>query len=80
MEPGIRAKAKKSGPLLDVLEAAEQRGWEIGWTRNSHIRLMHKNGGMVITGSTASDWRAVKNLRSELRKEELNPSHRRTKK
>ena len=51
-------------------QAAAERGWAIGRTRNGHLRLVHPRAGIVIACGTAGDRRAVRHLRAELRRAE----------
>ena len=40
----------------------------VEFTNGGHIRLRLVNGETVITGSTPSDWRTMRKLRSEVRR------------
>jgi hypothetical protein len=51
----IRYLAREYGATLDV-------------TGSCHFRLRLPNGGLVYAPSTPSDWRAVRNLRANLRR------------
>ena len=57
--------------LKQLLRAAEARGWSVELTRRgAHVRLVHPSGGLVVAASTPSDWRALANLRAQLRRAE----------
>lgn len=55
--------------LRQFLRSIEKDGW--GWhiRRNGHLRLDGPNGEVVFTGGTPTDNRAIKNLRSDMRRE-----------
>ena len=53
----------------DVLAQAKRDGWRVEHTRGGHLRLRHPAATTsVVTSSTASDWRAGRNLAAELRR------------
>jgi predicted RNA binding protein YcfA (HicA-like mRNA interferase family) len=57
--------------LKQLLRAAEARGWRVELTRRGgHVRLVHPDGPVVVAASTPSDFRALANLRSMLRRVE----------
>jgi predicted RNA binding protein YcfA (HicA-like mRNA interferase family) len=56
--------------LAKFLRRASACGWQVTRTRKSHWRLRHPNGGLVVTGTTPSDFRALANLRAMLRRVE----------
>lgn len=45
-----------------------KQGWEVYYTRNGHICFRSPSGEKVIGPGTASDWRALKNLKANLRR------------
>jgi predicted RNA binding protein YcfA (HicA-like mRNA interferase family) len=45
-------------------------GWDITLTRGGHLRWRSPKGGLVISPSTPSDHRSLRNLRSDLRRAE----------
>ena len=53
----------------DVLDHARRVGWTVSYTGGGHLRLDHPHAsGPVFTSSTASDWRAGRNLAVQLRR------------
>jgi hypothetical protein len=63
--------------LHQLLDEARRRGWQVDMTRNSHWRLRGPNQAMLFTGSTPSDHRGVRNLRSDIRRAERTDWRRR---
>jgi hypothetical protein len=72
--------AKTRRQLGTEIKAAEAAGWTVEMTKNCHVKFSPPPGardrsgspaGPVFTGSTASDHRAVKNLRAQLRRSGL---------
>jgi len=59
---GIKPKA-----LREVLAAAEDAGATVSLTRGNHVRVETPEGP-YFTGSTASDGRVIRHLRSDLRR------------
>lgn len=61
---GVSREMKK---LLAVAEAA---GWEVGRTKKGHLRLIPADPTLpiIVTGSTPSDHRAIRNFKSQLRR------------
>ena len=49
--------------LARLLEAARRRGWSVERTRNSHWRLRHRTGALVVAPGTPSCPRSLLNLR-----------------
>jgi hypothetical protein len=43
-------------------------GWSVVHTRSGHLQIRGPGGALVHTGSTPSDRRALRNLRSDLRR------------
>ena len=60
-----RVKDKELAKLIRTVDKTP--GWAVRQTRSNHIQLMAPCGGMVTTGSTTSDHRAVRNTRARLR-------------
>lgn len=59
--------AKKA--IKDLRDLAEDQGWQVKFTGGGHIRWMPPNSTvMVHTTSTPSDYRALENLKRDLRK------------
>jgi hypothetical protein len=56
--------------LHQLLAQARNRGWTIDHTRNGHWRLRGQNGDLLFTGSSPSDWRSIRNLRSDIMRAE----------
>lgn len=54
--------------LRTLAKLAEQQGWEITKTSGGHFRWRGPDGALVISGSTLSDHRAVKNMQARLRR------------
>ena len=55
--------------LRQFLRSIEDEGWNWHFRRSGHLRLDGPNGEVVFTGGTPTDKRAVKNLRSDMRRE-----------
>ena len=56
--------------LARLLADARDRGWRVDRLRSGHHRLRHPSGATVITGSTPSCARAVRNAAAMLRRAE----------
>jgi predicted RNA binding protein YcfA (HicA-like mRNA interferase family) len=56
--------------LERLLRQASASGWQVARTRGGHWRLLHPNGGIVVMSSTPSDYRALANLKAQLRRAE----------
>lgn len=56
--------------LARLLTAARTRGWLVERTRGSHWRLLHPSGALLITGTTPSCPRALRNLAADMRRAE----------
>ena len=54
--------------LRRVLDEARQAGWLASPTRGGHWRLTHPSGAILVTGSTPSDHRALRNLQAAIRR------------
>lgn len=57
--------------LRDIVQAAEEAGWEVGFTKKNHLQLRSPDGVTVFGPGTPSDWRAILNFRAKLRREGL---------
>lgn len=57
--------------LRDIERAAKEQGWEVGRTKKGHPRFVPPDPtrGIVIGSGTPSDWRALKNLLAELKRQ-----------
>lgn len=51
-----------------LLSLARAQGATVRQTRNGHWQVLVPGGGIVVTGSTPSDHRAVKNFAAQLRR------------
>lgn len=54
-----------------VHEMADEYGYEVALSGSGHVRLTKEGHPMVFTSRTTSDWRAVRNLRAKLRRNEV---------
>lgn len=65
------ASAKRE--IKDLIRIALDQGWRVEQLRSGHWRFLpaDTNVRAVVTGGTPSDPRAVKNLRSDLRRSGL---------
>ena len=54
--------------LRKLLRTLRALGWKTERRKGGHYCLTAPDGVQVFTGSTASDWRALKNLRARLRR------------
>lgn len=57
--------------IRELIRVARRQGWEVTTTNGSHLRWRGPDGGLVFTPSTPSDWRSIKNMTAQLRKEGL---------
>lgn len=57
-------------PLID---AAREQDWRVDLTDGGHVRFLscNRNVRPIYTSQTPSDWRAMRNLRSTLRRHGL---------
>lgn len=51
-----------------LIDAAIEAGWTMEKRKSGHLKLTSPKGDIIFTASTPSDWRATKNLASQLRK------------
>lgn len=63
----IRAVTSEMKPVL--IEALTH-GWVASITGSGHVKLQHPQHGIVFTSCSTSDWRAVHNLKQQLRRAE----------
>jgi hypothetical protein len=61
-------KIRLDSDYRKLLKCAERQGFGIRMTHKGHFRIDAPNGGCCFTSSTPSDVRAIRNLRSELRR------------
>lgn len=61
------SRSFKNKDLQQLFKEAESQGWEIRRAKR-HIKLVAPDGGFVFTSGTPTDNRAVKNIRSTMRK------------
>jgi hypothetical protein len=55
--------------LRKIMEAARLRGWTV--TKGTrHFILDHPHGGRVVVATSASDWRALANVRADIERVE----------
>jgi len=57
--------------LRDIEKAAKEQGWEVGRTKKGHPRFVPPDPTkeIVIGSGTPSDWRALKNLLAQLKRQ-----------
>jgi predicted RNA binding protein YcfA (HicA-like mRNA interferase family) len=57
--------------LRDIERAAQEQGWEVGRTGKGHPRFVppDKTKRIVVGSGTPSDWRALRNLLADLKRE-----------
>ena len=60
----------RSKDLRALLSDARDRGWRTELTNGGHWRLTGPNNALLFTGSTPSDWRGLRNIRSEIKRAE----------
>ena len=59
--------------VADLRELAAAQGWTVAETKKGHLSWYVPNGkGIVVSATSASDWRAFRNTVSALRREGLN--------
>lgn len=54
--------------LKQLLNELEQEGWSWTNTNSGHVRLTHNSGVIVFCSWSASDHRALKNIRADTRR------------
>ena len=57
--------------LRDIQRAAKEQGWDVGRTKKGHLKFVPPDltKHIVIEAGTPSDWRAVNNLLSQLKRQ-----------
>lgn len=57
--------------LRDLEKAAKEQGWEVGRTKKGHPKFVPPDPmkEIVIGSGTPSDWRAMKNLLAQLKRQ-----------
>jgi predicted RNA binding protein YcfA (HicA-like mRNA interferase family) len=55
-------------PYRDLARQAAAQGWTIRRTKSSHLIWISPTGARVVTSSTPSDTRAVRNHRARLKR------------
>lgn len=65
-ESGYNGRMKKWE--REVRNLAAKYGFEVLRTKKNHFKLVRPGCVTVISSSTASDWRTLKNLESQLRR------------
>jgi len=74
MKPNARRTSRSSNrDLQQLVDAAEAQGWVVEKTRSGHLKWIPPDPSMtfVISASSPSDRRALKNIRSRLRQRGL---------
>jgi transcriptional/translational regulatory protein YebC/TACO1 len=56
-----------SKDITKLIKKARQQGWRVEQTKNCHYKFFAPNGTIVVAGSTPSENRGFKNLKSRLR-------------
>jgi len=54
--------------VAEVLERCEDLGCTVCKTKKGHFKVLIPDGGIVITASTPTDHRAIKNILAQLRR------------
>lgn len=54
--------------VQDILALVKAKGCEVTLTRNGHYKVLVPGGGLVVVPRTPSDWRSIRNIRSDFRK------------
>lgn len=67
---GPRKLGSGNRELQEVVEKALRAGWNVGHTRNGHLRFVSPDKSVppIFMGGTPSDSRSVKNLRAHLKR------------
>lgn len=64
----VRASKLRVGPMREIFLSLERQGWRIEITKKNHLKLFSPEGGIVVASGTPSDWRAMMQLRADLRR------------
>lgn len=54
--------------LDQILREAEKQGCRIEQSKGNHWKIFVPNGSIIVTASTPSDYRSLRNTRARLRK------------
>lgn len=54
--------------VRELAAAAERRGWRVIRLRSGHVQFCPPTGPLIVASGTASDHRAIRNLRAHLRR------------
>lgn len=54
--------------IRQTVNEAVERGWTFSMTKGHHVKMQWKDGSIVFTASTPSDWRSVRNFKANLRR------------
>jgi len=54
-----------------LVRAAEREGWLVKRTKRGHYQWLPPQGRVIVTAGTPSDHRALRNIKSDLRREGL---------
>ena len=54
--------------LRELVVAAERCGWRVLQLRSGHVQFRPPVGPIVVASGTASDHRAIRNLKADLRR------------
>ena len=68
---------KQSKDIRELKAHAESQGWVVTPTKNGHLKWVSPAGAVVISPSTPSDWRSMKNHVAYLRRAGLHVAHKR---
>ena len=52
--------------LRQLLKQAAKHGWSCSLRNGGHLKITHTSGAVVTAASTASDYRALKNVRAAI--------------
>jgi predicted RNA binding protein YcfA (HicA-like mRNA interferase family) len=53
--------------VQELIKQAEAQGWVVQQSSGGHLKWLSPMGGFVFSSSTASDYRAVKNITRDLK-------------
>lgn len=67
----VDMQALSDGFYRNLIDIAEEQGWEVSRTRRGHLKMKSPNGNVVFHSGTPSDWRAVHNFVAKLRRNGL---------
>lgn len=55
-----------SREIKELTRELERDGWTVEKTKGQHLRLTHPAGYLYFCSATASDHRAIKNIRADI--------------